>query len=145
MAVEAITDKLSEVTGLAEQLDASLCGMQNGASIKRILDGTTTTTPQVCTQWQPSEPSGHYMYHQFNIHKFYVLPTHCIYVFVWISEQTAINSLHSINWLVCMTQTESVYCAVRTGCLTKIKVTLSLFFQTPNHAETAGYLSITRS
>ena len=21
------------------------------------------------------------MYHQFNIHKFYVLPTHCIYVF----------------------------------------------------------------
>ena len=26
-------------------------------------------------------PSGHYMYQQFNIHKFYVLPTHCIYVF----------------------------------------------------------------
>jgi hypothetical protein len=44
--VEAITDKLSEVTGLAEQLDASLCGMQNGASIKRILDGSATTTPQ---------------------------------------------------------------------------------------------------
>ena len=28
-----------------------------------------------------SKPSGHYMYHQFNIHKFYVQPTHCIYVF----------------------------------------------------------------
>jgi len=27
------------------------------------------------------EPSGHYIYHQFNIHKLYVLPTHCIYVF----------------------------------------------------------------
>jgi len=27
------------------------------------------------------QPSGHYMYHQFNIHKFYVLPTQCIYVF----------------------------------------------------------------
>jgi len=27
------------------------------------------------------KPSGHYMYHQFNIHKFYVLPTQCIYVF----------------------------------------------------------------
>jgi len=27
------------------------------------------------------KPSGHYMYRQFNIHKFYVLPTHCIYVF----------------------------------------------------------------
>jgi len=29
----------------------------------------------------PPKPSGHYMYHQFNIHKFYVLPTQCIYVF----------------------------------------------------------------
>jgi hypothetical protein len=29
----------------------------------------------------PPNPSGHYtrMYHQFNIHKFYVLPTQCIY------------------------------------------------------------------
>jgi hypothetical protein len=28
------------------------------------------------------EPSGHYMFRQgFNIHKFYVLPTQCIYVF----------------------------------------------------------------
>ena len=26
-------------------------------------------------------PSGHYMYRQFNIQKFYVLPTQCIYVF----------------------------------------------------------------
>ena len=29
----------------------------------------------------PSKPSGHYMYHQFNIQKSYVLPTQCIYVF----------------------------------------------------------------
>jgi hypothetical protein len=29
----------------------------------------------------PLEPSGYYMYHQFNIHKFYFLPTQCIYVF----------------------------------------------------------------
>jgi len=36
-------------------------------------------------------------------------------VFVWISEQTAIISLYSINRLVCITETESVYCAVRTG------------------------------
>ena len=27
------------------------------------------------------KPSGHYMYRQFNIQQFYVLPTHCIYVF----------------------------------------------------------------
>ena len=29
----------------------------------------------------PSKPSGHYMYRQFNIQQFYVLPTQCIYVF----------------------------------------------------------------
>jgi len=29
----------------------------------------------------PLQPSGHYMYHQFNITKFYVLPTQCICVF----------------------------------------------------------------
>ena len=29
----------------------------------------------------PVKPSGHYMYHQFNIQEFYVLPTQCVYVF----------------------------------------------------------------
>jgi len=38
----------------------------------------------------------------FNIQQFYVLPTQCI-CFVWLWEQTAIISLHSINWLVCIT------------------------------------------
>jgi len=58
------------------------------------------------------------MYHQFNIQQFYVLSTKCIYVFfVWIREQTAIISLYSVNWLVFITETESVYCAVRTGSL----------------------------
>jgi len=42
--------------------------------------------------------------------------------FVWISEQAAIISLYSINWLVCITETESVYCAVRTGSLYIIQV-----------------------
>jgi hypothetical protein len=37
--------------------------------------------------------------------------------FVWISEQTAIISLHSINWLVFITEAECVYCAVRTDSL----------------------------
>ena len=37
--------------------------------------------------------------------------------FVWIWEQTAIISLYSINWLVFITETESVYCAVQTGSL----------------------------
>jgi hypothetical protein len=29
----------------------------------------------------PLKPSGYYMYHQFNIQQFYVLPTQYIYVF----------------------------------------------------------------
>jgi len=33
--------------------------------------------------------------------------------FVWIWEQTAIISLYNIDWLVFMTETECVYCAVR--------------------------------
>ena len=37
--------------------------------------------------------------------------------FVWTWEQTAIISLYSINWLVCITETECVYCAVRTGSI----------------------------
>ena len=32
-------------------------------------------------RFNPLKPSGHYMYHQFNIQQFYVLPTQCIYVF----------------------------------------------------------------
>ena len=31
--------------------------------------------------------------------------------FVWISEQTAIISLYSINWLVCVTEIQSVFIA----------------------------------
>ena len=42
--------------------------------------------------------------------------------FVWIWEQTAIISLYSINWLVCIAETESVYCAVRTESLYIIQV-----------------------
>jgi hypothetical protein len=37
--------------------------------------------------------------------------------FVWIWEQIAIISLYNINWLVCITEMGSVYCAVRTGYL----------------------------
>ena len=40
--------------------------------------------------------------------------------FLWISEQTAIISLYNINRLVCITETQCVYCAVRTGSLTVI-------------------------
>ena len=37
--------------------------------------------------------------------------------FVWIWEQTAIISVYSVNWLVCITESECVYCAVRTGSI----------------------------
>ena len=48
--------------------------------------------------------------------------------FVWISEQTAIISLYNINWVVftCITETECVYCAVRTGSLNVIQVIFRL-------------------
>ena len=46
--------------------------------------------------------------------------------FVWIWEQTAIISLYSINWLVFMTERESVYCAVQTGSWDMIVVNVWL-------------------
>ena len=39
--------------------------------------------------------------------------------FVWISEQTAIISLYNIKWMVFVTETESVYCSVRTEGLVR--------------------------
>jgi hypothetical protein len=42
--------------------------------------------------------------------------------FVWTSEQRAIIFLYSINWLVFITETESVYCTVRTEYLNVIQV-----------------------
>jgi hypothetical protein len=47
--------------------------------------------------------------------------------FVWISEQTAIISLYSINWLVFITETECVYCAVRAGYLNVIQVNFCMY------------------
>ena len=52
-----------------------------------------------------------------NIHKFYVLPTQCIYVFCVDLRKTAIISLYNIKWLVFITEMECVCCAVQTGSL----------------------------
>ena len=56
-------------------------------------------------------------------------PTFCPHsvfmCFVWIWEKTAIISLYSINWLVFITETECVYCAVRTGSLYTASLTFS--------------------
>jgi hypothetical protein len=57
------------------------------------------------------KPSGNYMYRQFNIQQFYLLPTQRIYVFC-VGLRTAIISLYNIYWLVFITETEYVYGAV---------------------------------
>jgi hypothetical protein len=59
---------------------------------------------------------------KFNIQQYYVLPTQYIYMFCVDLRIKAIISLYSINWLVCITETECVYCAVRTGSLSIIQV-----------------------
>jgi hypothetical protein len=41
--------------------------------------------------------------------------------FLWISERTAIISLYSINWLVFITKTECIYCAVQTVNIIEVK------------------------
>ena len=57
------------------------------------------------------------MYRQFK-HSAILRSAHSVFMcFVWIWEQTAIISLYNINWLVCITETECVYCAVRTVSL----------------------------
>ena len=43
---------------------------------------------------------------------------------VWVTEQTAIISLYSINSLVCVTERESVYCAVQIGALNMVQINL---------------------
>jgi len=48
--------------------------------------------------------------------------------FVCISEQRAIISLYNINWLVFITQTQCVYCAVRTGTSNVIQIISALFW-----------------
>ena len=51
---------------------------------------------------------------------------HSVFVcFVWIWEQTAIISLHNINWPVFITEPDSVYCAVRTSSVSTTAVIFS--------------------
>jgi hypothetical protein len=66
------------------------------------------------------------MYRQFNIQQFYVLPTQCIYVFCVYMRTNSDISLYSINWLVFITETVSVYFAVRTESSSHIHVTFLL-------------------
>ena len=47
--------------------------------------------------------------------------------FVWIWEQTAIIALYSTDWLVFITETECVYCAVRAEYLYTTEAKLSIY------------------
>jgi len=47
--------------------------------------------------------------------------------FVWIWEQTAIISLYNINWLLFVTETECVYCAVRNCVLLNVMKLIFVF------------------
>jgi hypothetical protein len=65
---------------------------------------------------------------------------HSVFVcFVWISEQTAIISLYSINWLVFVTETECVYCAVRAEWFNVIQLQLGLLIFPPHFSFPCHY------
>ena len=71
-------------------------------------------------------PTGYLMLKQFNIQQLYVLPALYLCVFLFISDQTATCATYIINWLVCITEMKNVYCAVRTGNLTRAVCALFL-------------------
>ena len=56
---------------------------------------------------------------RFNIKKFYVLLTRCIYVLVYGSQNTEIIRLHGSNGPVFINEMVCVYCAVRIDMLHK--------------------------
>jgi hypothetical protein len=66
----------------------------------------------------PLQLCGYFMYRQVLTFNNSTFCPHSVFMcFIWISVQTAIISLYSINWLVFITEMERVYCAVRTGSL----------------------------
>ena len=72
------------------------------------------------------KPTGHVMHHQFNIQQLYVLPTLYLCVLYLSENKQRLVQLNSINWLVFITEMESVYSAVRTGYLNKATCASSL-------------------
>ena len=101
------------------------------------------TVVTVCTvQWSLYVPHiGQYMYrtvvttYTTSLTFTTLRSAHSLYlcVFVWISEQTAIISLYNINWLVFVTETESVYCAVRTEYQRDASTSILLFDNSPSY------------
>ena len=61
---------------------------------------------------------------RFIIQQFYILPAQCIYVFCVDLRTNSLYFPYNINWLVCIIETQCVYCAVRTGSLKTVMVNL---------------------
>ena len=119
----------------------TLCSWASGGALRKIVmtssswslqdevitnvetPGTVRPTTRRLTpeDWKPT---------RINIHKSYFPSTQRI-CFVWISEQTAIISLYSSNWLVFITETECVYCAVRAGSLYSARFNIHIFYVLP--------------
>ena len=63
------------------------------------------------------KPKTYIMYHQLQHSEILCSAQNAFMCFAWISEQTAIISVYSINLSVFKIEAESVYCAVRNGSL----------------------------
>ena len=63
------------------------------------------------------KPKAYFMYNKLEHPDILCSVHHAFTCFAWISEQTAIISLYSINLLVFITEAGSVYWAVRHGSL----------------------------
>jgi len=119
----------------------TICTAQRSLYVPQSDHYMYRTAVTMCTvQWSPYvPPSGHYMYRPVvtictnsltNTNSAFC-PHSVFMCFVWIWEQTAIISLHNINWLVFITEAGCVYCAVRTGSL-NIFVFKGLMFESNN-------------
>ena len=71
----------------------------------------------LCDKFNLLKPSGYFTYHQGLTFKNSTWRSLCTECFVRISEQTATFAFYSINWLIFITEMESVCCAVRTDSL----------------------------
>jgi len=70
--------------------------------------------------------SGHYMYHQFNIHKFYVMPTKCILSCVDLrTKQPLFPYTILTDWFY--TRVWTIYSPVVTICTTSLTLNISTF------------------
>jgi len=67
--------------GLSSAHTVYLCVLFGSQNKQRLFPYTTLSDWLLYQRFNPLKPSGLYMYHQFNIQQFYVLPTQCIYVF----------------------------------------------------------------